>query len=167
LIALVNSAAEARALVQAVKFPPLGERGVDGASIDNEFYTHGTEGYFAAANAETVLIVQVETPEALANVEEIAAVPGVDGFFLGPGDLGLRLNCFGNLDHPSMRDAHARIAAAAARNGIAWGRPTRSVDDIRQLVAAGARLIANGSDFAGAAAIMAQSGKNFREALGG
>ena len=166
MIPLVNTPEEAKWLVKAVKFPPMGERGVDGASLDNEFYVRGTEGYFAAANAETVLVVQIETPEALANVEAIAAVPGIDGLFLGPGDLGLRLGCFGNWEHPLMREAHARIAAAAAKHGVAWGRPTRGPDDIRQLAASGARLIANGSDFSGVAAVMAQSGKNFREALG-
>lgn len=165
MIPLVNSAAEARALVRAVKFPPDGERGVDGASLDNAFYVAGTQGYFSAANEETVLIVQVETPEALACVEEIAAVPGVDGLFLGPGDLGLRLNCFGDWEHPLMEQAHARTAAAALKYGIAWGRPARTTEDIRRLAGAGARLIAHGSDFSGVAGAMAQSGKNFAEAL--
>ena len=58
MIPMVNSPEEARALVDAVKFLPLGQRGVDGASLDNDFYLSGTKGYMEAANAETFLILQ-------------------------------------------------------------------------------------------------------------
>ena len=84
MIPMVNSPQEARALADAVKFFPLGQRGVDGASLDNNFYLSGTKGYTEAANAETFLMLQIETPEALACVEEIAAVPGWTDFSSGP-----------------------------------------------------------------------------------
>src|SRR5688572_14870257 len=75
MIPLVNTPAEAAAIAQAVKFPPLGQRGLDGAGLDNNYYLSGTVGYPAAANAETFLIVQIETPEAVANVDAIASTP--------------------------------------------------------------------------------------------
>jgi 4-hydroxy-2-oxoheptanedioate aldolase len=166
LIPLVNSREEARALVQAVKFPPIGQRGVDGAGLDNGFGVHGREQYFAAANRETLLIIQIETPEAIAAIDEIASVPGLDGLFIGPGDLSLRLNCPMDWNQPAMKDAQARVAAAAAKHGIAWGRPARSVEDIRDLAAAGGRLIGHGSDYSSVAQMLPQFAGRFNEALG-
>ncbi len=147
MIPLVNTADEARALAQAVKFAPLGQRGLDGAGLDNNFYLDGTLAYPADANAGTFLILQIETPEALANVDAIAATPGVDGLFIGPGDLSLRLGCPLDWKDPRMIAAQATVAAAAQRHGIAWGRPTGTAEDISLLVRQGARLIAHGSDF--------------------
>lgn len=167
LIPLVNSRDEAAELVQAVKFPPLGQRGVDGSGLDNEFGRNGREaGYFAAANTETLLIVQIESPEAIAAIDEIAATPGLDGLFIGPGDLSVRLNCPTDWAHPEMRDAQARVAAAAARHGLAWGRPAQSPEDIRALAATGGRLIAHGSDYAGVARMLPRFGGAFNDALG-
>jgi 2-keto-3-deoxy-L-rhamnonate aldolase RhmA len=166
LIPLVNSPEEARALVHAAKFPPIGQRGVDGAGMDNHFGLNGRDGYFEAANRETLLIIQIESPEALAVIDQIAAVPGLDGLFLGPGDLSLRLNCPMDWTHPAMRDAQTRVAAAAKKNGLAWGRPARTAEDIKGLAAAGARLIAHGSDYSSVSQMLPQFNAKFDEALG-
>lgn len=166
MIPHVNTAAEAAALARAVKFPPLGERGLDGAGIDNAFYLRGTEGYPAAANAETCLIVQIETPEAVANVDAIAAVPGVDGLFIGPGDLSLRLGCPGNGDDPRMVAAEDAVAAAAARHGKAWGRPAGPEADIARVARKGGRLIAHGSDFSAVMRMLPEYARTLRAGLG-
>ena len=147
MIPHVNTAEDAAALARAVKFPPVGQRGLDGAGLDNDFYLAGTAAYPVAANAETFLIVQIETPEALANLDAIAGTPGVDGLFIGPGDLSLRLECPLDWNHPKMIEAQAAVAAAAARHGVAWGRPSGTAEDIARLARQGARLIAHGSDF--------------------
>lgn len=147
MIPLVNTAADAATIAQAVKFPPLGQRGLDGAGLDNNYYLSGTSAYPAAANNETFLIVQIETPEAVANIDAIAATPGVDGLFIGPGDLSLRLGCALDWKSPKMIEAQAAVAAAAARHGKAWGRPSGSSEDIAHLARQGAQLIAHGSDF--------------------
>jgi 2-keto-3-deoxy-L-rhamnonate aldolase RhmA len=166
MIPLVNTAADAAALAAAVKFPPLGQRGLDGASLDNHFYTKGTERYTEQANAETFLIVQIETPEALANLDAIAATPGVDGLFLGPGDLALRLGCPADWNHPQMKHAEDAVAAAAARNRIEWGRPAGTVQQIAHVAAKGGKLIAHGSDFAAVMTMLPVYAKNLTEALG-
>ncbi|MDR2673605.1 MAG: hypothetical protein LBC18_01735 [Opitutaceae bacterium] len=167
LIPFVNSRQEAEALVKATKFPPVGQRGVDGAGLDNSFALHGRDyGYFDIANRETLLIVQIETPEAIEVVDEIASVPGLDGIFIGPGDLALRLECPMDWAEPKMQKAQTRVAAAAAGHGIAWGRPARSAADIRSLAEAGARLIAHGSDFGAVAMGIPLYAKCFNEALG-
>lgn len=147
MIPLVSTAADAADLARAVKFPPLGQRGLDGAGLDNNFYLAGTTTYPAAANADTFLVIQIETEEALANIDAIAGTPGVDGLFIGPGDLSLRLGCPLDWKHPKMIAAQATVAAAASRHRVAWGRPSGSAEDIGELTRQGARLIAHGSDF--------------------
>jgi 4-hydroxy-2-oxoheptanedioate aldolase len=166
MIPLVNTAADAAALAAAVKFPPLGQRGLDGAGLDNHFYTKGTEQYTAQANAETFLIFQIETPEALDNLEAIAATPGVDGLFLGPGDLALRLGCPADWNHPQMKHAEDAVAAVAARHRIEWGRPAGTVQQIAHVAGKGGKLIAHGSDFAAVMTMLPVYAKNLTEALG-
>jgi hypothetical protein len=124
-----------------VKFPPLGQRGLDGAGLDNAFYVAGTTGYPAAANAETFLMVQIETPEAVAAVDRIAAIPGIDGLFIGPGDLSLRLDCPLDWNNPKMIAAEDAVAAAAARHGVAWGRPSGTAEDIAALARKGGHAL--------------------------
>lgn len=147
MIPLVNTPEDAAALAAAVRFPPLGQRGLDGAGLDNGFYLQNPAAYPAIANAETLLIVQIETPEAVANVDRIAATPGIDGLFLGPGDLSLRLHCPSDWNHPLMSAAEDAVAAAAAQHRIAWGRPVGNPEQIARVVRKGGRLLAHGSDF--------------------
>ncbi|HUG67733.1 MAG TPA: aldolase/citrate lyase family protein [Pirellulaceae bacterium] len=145
MIPHVSTADKARQLVDAVKFPPLGDRGLDGAGLDSDFLLAGGDDYIDEANRETFLVVQIETPEAVANVEEIAAVDGVDGLFIGPGDLGLRIKRTNT--QLTLDAAVEAVAAAAKRHGKAWGCPAASADEVKQLRELGARLIAHGGEF--------------------
>ncbi len=145
MIPHVSTAEKAKMLVESVKFPPIGDRGIDGAGLDSDFYLQGGEDYTDAANRETFLVVQIETPEAVENVDEIAAVDGVDGMFVGPGDLGLRIRTSG-LDL-TVDQAMARTAEAAKKHGKAWGCPAATPERVRELRELGANLIAYGGDF--------------------
>lgn len=167
MIPFVNTPAEAAALAAASKFPPLGQRGLDGAGLDNNFYLDGTATFPADANRETFLILQIETPEAVANVDAIAATPGVDGLFIGPGDLSLRLGTGIDWTNPKLLAAEDKVAAAAAKHGIAWGRPAGTAEQIKHVFAKGGRLIAHGSDFGAVMVGLAGSGKTFAAALSG
>jgi 4-hydroxy-2-oxoheptanedioate aldolase len=159
MIPHVSTAEKARMLVDAVKFPPLGDRGIDGAGLDSDFILQGGEGYTDAANRETFLVVQIETPEAVENVDKIAAVKGVDGLFVGPGDLGLRIaNSETDL---TLEHAFKTVAEAAKRHGIAWGTPAANAERVKELRAQGARLIAYGGDFGA----MAEMLKNYSDDL--
>lgn len=144
MIPHVSTAEKARALVEAVKFPPLGDRGLDGVGFDAGFLPT-SDDFVEQANEETFLVVQIETPQAIENVDAIAAVEGVDGLFLGPGDLGLRIRRTETT--LSIEAAEERIAAAAERHGKAWGMPAASADHVHQLHQRGARLIAHGGDY--------------------
>jgi 2-keto-3-deoxy-L-rhamnonate aldolase RhmA len=165
MIPHVTTAEEAQRLVQAVKFPPLGERGLDGAGFDNDFDVFATETYPEQANRETFLVVQIESPAAVEHVEAIAAVDGVDGLFVGPGDLGLRLKQPAN-QWLTLDQVLDRVAAAAAKHGKAWGLPAPSLEKLREYHRRGARLLARGGDFMAILNMLRDTAADFEKALG-
>lgn len=146
IIPHVESAEEARALVAAVKFPPLGNRGLDGGALDAAYGDANGRDYPASANRETVLFVQVETPAALDAVEAIIAVEGVDGIFLGSGDMALRLQCDPSAADPRMAAVFRRLAEAARRSRKVWGCPVVSAGDLEIVLKAGARFVVYGAE---------------------
>ena len=144
MIPMVSTVDQARMLVDATRFSPLGGRGLEGTGLDNDFQLPG-EDYTEAANRETFLVVQIETLEAVERVDEIAAVEGVDGLFFGPGDLGLRIQ---QSDTSwTLETAQERVANVALEHGKPWGRPVATGEQARRLYAQGARLIVYGNDF--------------------
>ena len=145
MIPLLSTPEQAADVVNAVKFPPLGSRGLDAAGLEVDFILGGGPDFPAESNRETFLVVQIETPEALDNVDEIAAVEGVEALFVGPADLGLRLKHSGS--SLSVEDATKKVAEAAARHGKTWGRPAGTSEQARQFHDMGARLIVYGGDF--------------------
>ena len=116
---LVNTAAQAREVVAAVKYPPLGQRGV-GFCRANE-YGLNLEEQVAHANESTLVCVQIEHVDGVAAIEEILAVPGIDAVFIGPYDLSASLGVTGRFDHPDVVDAERRVRSACAARGIALG----------------------------------------------
>ncbi|MDA0232285.1 MAG: aldolase/citrate lyase family protein, partial [Chloroflexi bacterium] len=101
LIPLVNNAADALKVVNSVKYPPVGKRGpVSGRSA--HFGVGAGPDYFQQANEETFVAVQIETPEAIENADEIIATPDVDAVFLGPGDLSLNFGVPGQMEHEKV-----------------------------------------------------------------
>ena len=165
MIPLVSTAEKARMLVDAVKFPPLGGRGLDGAGFDGDFYLDAGADFPERANRETFLVVQIETPEAVENVDAIAAVEGVDGLFVGPADLGLRCE-LAPQSGMDIEEATDRVAAAAAKHGKAWGRPAPTLEDLKSLHARGGRLLPHGEDFEAFLEKLEEWSKDF-EATGG
>ncbi|HRJ08910.1 MAG TPA: aldolase/citrate lyase family protein [Prosthecobacter sp.] len=167
MIPHVATADEARALVQAVKFPPLGDRGFCGGGRDAGYWIGKPADYTDAANRETFLVVQIETPQALENAESIAAVPGVDVLFLGPGDMSLRLGCTPAVHDPVMLDVQKKIAAACRAHGKAWGRPVGSADDVRGIAGLGAQFIVHGSEFSALHSHLGACASDFDSVLDG
>jgi 2-keto-3-deoxy-L-rhamnonate aldolase RhmA len=148
MMPMVNDAADARAIVRATKYPPLGNRGFAGSGLDSDYtLALRPEGqrYTDDANAETFIMAQIETAEAVANVEAILAVEGIDAVFVGPADLGLRLRT--TPTGLELEDAIAQVAAAARRSGKAWGITSTSIDDVAKRWRQGAQLVPHGSDF--------------------
>jgi 4-hydroxy-2-oxoheptanedioate aldolase len=123
LVPMVDTAEQAAALVQAMRYPQDdglgGVRGMAGARASR--WGHHAD-YFQRANDEVCLLVQVESREALKNLDAIAATPGVDGVFIGPADLSASMGHVGNAAHPEVQaaiaDAIARILQAGKAPGI-------------------------------------------------
>jgi 4-hydroxy-2-oxoheptanedioate aldolase len=125
-VPIVNSAAEAEAAVQAIKYPPRGMRGLAGVRA-NAF---GMEGplaeYVAQANAETLCVLHIETGRAVEQIEAIAAVPDLDVLFIGTTDLSSDLGIPGQFDHPRLLAAIDRVAMAAQGAGVTLGTILRA-----------------------------------------
>jgi len=141
-----ESAAEAAEVVRWSKFAPLGERGVDGANADAPYCSAPMKLYLNKANAETLVIVQIESPRALDEVESMAKVPGVDVLMIGPADLSVLSGVPFEFEHPTMIQARHRVAAAARDAGIHWGSTSATPAHSRTLMEAGARFICHGAD---------------------
>jgi 4-hydroxy-2-oxoheptanedioate aldolase len=141
----VSTVEEARELVQSVKFPPLGDRGLDGAGLDSDFILQAGPDFTRQANEQTFLVVQIETPQAVENVDEIAAVEGIDGLFVGPGDLGLRIREWDT--DLTVEAAIQRVADVAAKHQLPWGCPAATREVLEQRAAQGAQLLNYGGDF--------------------
>lgn len=151
LVPLVSDPQMAADLVQAVKYPPLGNRGLDGAGFDGDYgidVWRPDSTYTSDANRETFLITQVETLQAVANAEEIASIDGLDGLFIGPADLGLRIANAPAGNRMTMEKAVEIVAAAAKKHNKVWGVTAGSVEEIQRFRAMGAQMVPWGGDFA-------------------
>ncbi|WP_038160358.1 aldolase/citrate lyase family protein [Verrucomicrobium sp. BvORR106] len=113
----VSTAEEARKLVEMTRFQPLGRRPIDGGNIDGGFCQVPIKEYLHHSNTEKILIFQIESPEALAQVEEIASVPGYDVLLFGPGDFSHLIGKAGQIHDPEVVAARKRVAAAGRKHG--------------------------------------------------
>ncbi|MEW9834897.1 HpcH/HpaI aldolase family protein [Mesorhizobium marinum] len=157
LVPRVATAAQARAAVMAVRYPPVGERGVGPGRAAG--YGYRIPDYLETANDKIVLAVQVETAEGLANVREIAAVAGVDIVFVGPGDLSVSIGAMGPDGRDRLNAAISEIAGATQAAGRIAGIFRPSADDVAQWAAAGISFFILASDamFLGASIATAMS----------
>jgi 2-keto-3-deoxy-L-rhamnonate aldolase RhmA len=150
MIPHVSDAATARELVNKVRFPPLGDRGVEGFGMETNFgldIVETMQELVDHANRETFLVVQIETPQGLANVDAIAAVEGVDGLYIGPFDLSIRLGHEPEERRMTFEDAVERVAAACRQHGKAWGSYALKAEAIRYQYERGAQLLCLGADY--------------------
>jgi 4-hydroxy-2-oxoheptanedioate aldolase len=113
----VTTADEARQIVEWTRFHPVGLRPIDGGNADGRFCLIPLADYLRHSNDERVIILQIESREALANVEAIAAVPGFNGIMFGPGDFSHRIGKAGQIDAPEVVAARKHVAAVARRHG--------------------------------------------------
>ncbi|WP_342363154.1 aldolase/citrate lyase family protein [Terrarubrum flagellatum] len=153
LIPYVQDASEARAAVAATRYPPSGIRGVSGLTRATRFGR--VAGYGKRAADELCLLVQVETREALNQVEAIAAVDGVDGVFIGPADLAASLGHIGEASHPevvaAVEQAVRRLRAIGKPAGIltpdgAFAKRCIELGTIFTAVAIDAGILARGAE---------------------
>jgi len=144
MVPMVNTAEQARAIVQAAKFPPLGLRSYGGRrpiDIYGRSYSH-------MANEDVLLIAQIETLEGLKNAEEIASVPGIDALFFGPDDMAMQLSM--PMDQPRkfnfFKSELEKIAAAAQKAGKIAGTVTGSAEMLELAMQMGYQLCVGTGD---------------------
>jgi 2-keto-3-deoxy-L-rhamnonate aldolase RhmA len=145
---MVDSAADAKAVVAACLYPPKGRRGLATGGIRASGWGIDTKGYISGIPDRQLIMCQIETPGGLHAVEEIAGVEGVDLLFVGPNDLSASLGHFGDQDHPDVRAAIDRIVKAAKAKGKFLGTVPTKQRDAKALFAAGFDLVVSGSDVA-------------------
>lgn len=145
LVPMVDTADHARAMVRACRYPPHGVRGVSSATSRGANFG-ADANYLHEASDRITLIVQIESAAALANVEEIANVEGVDALFIGPADLAASMGYLGQPLHSAVRDAIAAAKAALDRAGKPAGIFAVSPHHARECIAQGFRFLSVGTD---------------------
>ncbi|TQM93901.1 HpcH/HpaI aldolase family protein [Roseinatronobacter monicus] len=142
----IQSVDEARAAIAATRYPPQGTRGVAAMHRASRFGT--APDYLARANDQVAVILQLETPEAVALLPEIAALDGVDAVFVGPGDLSGSMGLLGQINHADVQTALRDAAQAARRAGIACGIVGADPAKVRSYIEMGFSYVAIASDLA-------------------
>lgn len=144
LVPYVESAAEARAAVEATRYPPDGMRGVAGTTRASRYAR--VPDYHHKTAAEICLLVQVETREGYDNLDEIIAVDGVDGIFVGPSDLSAGLGHLGNAGHAEVQDAIGDILARCKAADKPAGFLAHVEDEAKKWIEAGFTFVSVGAD---------------------
>lgn len=146
LVPMVRSAEEAEAIVRAARYPPAGTRSF--GPLRASRYSFDNADYFARANENILVILILETKEAVADLEAILAVPGVDGIYLGPFDLCLSLG-LDPMQQPfaEVETIVERALALCKEKGVAFGIGCRTPHELANRYAQGCTLLGYGTDY--------------------
>ncbi len=143
---MVESAEEAKLLVQSAKYPPMGRRGAAFGVAHDGYGAESITDAVHSANTESLLIVQVETAKGLANLEEIASVAEIDVLWIGLYDMANSLGIPGQMDHPKIQAAIENVLDACRRHGKVPAVLVNSIEEGRAQLKRGFRLVAFGAD---------------------
>jgi 2-keto-3-deoxy-L-rhamnonate aldolase RhmA len=124
MVPMLESVEQANLLVRWAKYAPLGGRGFGAPGGHTQFIGVGPDAisaFTAKANADTITIAQIETAQAIQNIDIIAAVPGIDALLIGPNDLSISMGCAGDFLGDTMEKAIGKVAAAAKKHGKIFG----------------------------------------------
>jgi 2-keto-3-deoxy-L-rhamnonate aldolase RhmA len=144
----VDSPEDARRLADYCRYPPVGHRSMGGGLQQLGFAPMPVGEAARLANEETLVVVMLESPQAIDNCEAIAAVPGVDALLIGTNDLCFEMGIPGQFDHPQVADAYAKLLAACRKHGKFPGMGgLYSPELLERYIGMGVRLVLAGSDF--------------------
>ena len=146
IVPQIRSAAEARAAMDAMKFPPAGHRGYGLGSIITDLKSTSAPDEVISANKETLAVMMIESVEGVQAVDEIAGVPEVDALFIGPYDLSLALGILEQFDHPLFWEAVEKVITAGKKAGVAVGMQSARMPMLRRAKEMGARFLMYASD---------------------
>ncbi|MBA3315088.1 MAG: aldolase/citrate lyase family protein [Planctomycetota bacterium] len=144
--AMIHNAAQAEEFVRWAKFHPEGNRGLNNGGYDGKFGGLPLAAFAKNANENVFVAIQIETRGALAEVDAIAAIPGVDLLFVGPADLSQALGVTGELFHPECLSAIDAVAAACKQHGKHWGAVSIGHEHAQMMLGKGCRLLSPAND---------------------
>jgi 4-hydroxy-2-oxoheptanedioate aldolase len=144
----IMSLADAQQVVRMTRFQPVGRRAVDGGNADGGYCLIDFNEYLRQANDQRFVIVQIEDPEPLDELEKIAALDGIDMIFFGPGDFSHSIGAPGQWDHPLIGETRRRIARVCLDHGK-YAATVGSLANLDELVDMGYRFISVGADVVG------------------
>ncbi|GHT95117.1 2,4-dihydroxyhept-2-ene-1,7-dioic acid aldolase [Spirochaetia bacterium] len=140
--------ADARKVVWNTRFHPVGRRALDGGNADGAYCLVDTRDYIAQANRERFVVVQIEDPEPLADLEAICALDGIDMIFFGPADFSQGIGDPCNFTNPKLLEARRQVAECAVRHGKFAGT-VGSPANLKELYGLGYRFVSVGADVVG------------------
>ena len=146
---------DARKVVQMTRFHPIGRRPLDGGNADGGYANIHYSDYLPQANQERFVIVQIEDPEPLSDLDAIASLDGIDMLFFGPADFSQGIGAPGKWDHPALVDARRQVAEVASKHGKFAGT-TGSINNMDDLIKLGYKFINVGADVIGVGAYCKQ-----------
>ena len=141
----VDAPADAERVVRVAKYPPAGERGVAGTVRANAYGEH-FDDYVGAANDETLVVIQLESIEAVERAEDILSIDGIDVAFVGENDLSSTINRPGETDHPEVRTAVEQVREAALEQDVIPGIAARTPKSMDQRADRGFQFLLLGAD---------------------
>ena len=141
LIPHVDAREEAEAVVKAIRFPPLGERGMNLQGVHTGFDRAKGDEFVKTTHAETLLLVQIESDRGIGNLDGILSTDGVDGAVIGRADLSTDLGLPGQTNHPEVVRRVEMMIAACQRNGKIPGLLVQDVASAKEWIAKGIRLV--------------------------
>ena len=148
LVPHVMNLEDAKRVVQMTRFHPVGRRPVDGGNADGGYTDMDFNEYLKQANEQRFVILQIEDPEPLDELEAIAELEGYDMLFFGPGDFSHGIGAPGQWDHPLLKETRKRVAEAAGKYGK-YAATVGSPENYKELVDMGYRFINLGADVVG------------------
>ncbi len=145
IIPRVESKEQVEAAVSYAKYPPFGRRGAGGMAR-NAYLPKGVAEAVEFGNAETMVVVQIETPGGAEQADAFASVPGVDVLCIGPQDLSINMGVPGKFDDPGFVETIAGVAKAAEKHGLACGMVNRDASTFKLWHEIGCRFLVCNSD---------------------
>ena len=157
----IMSLEDAKRVVNMTRFHPVGRRPLDGGNTDGAYAQIPYSEYVKEANEQRFVMVQIEDPEPLEELDAIASLEGIDILFFGPADFSQGIGAPGQWDHPKLLEARKRVAEAAVKHGKFAGIPA-SPDTMDEMIALGYRFLAIGADVIGVSRYCNQLMDGFR-----
>lgn len=141
LIPHMDTREEAEAVIKAVRYPPLGERGMNLMGVHTGFGKADGDAYVKSTHAETLLLVQIESDRGIGNLDEILSLDGIDGAVIGRADLSTDLGLPGQTNHPEVVRRVEMMIAACRRHGKIPGLLVQDIASAKEWIAKGILLV--------------------------